>query len=147
MISSRKLLFPIIVILSTSLASASDDVTLFDSNGRAVAYIALDDEMTIYLWGGKPVAYLDSDSRGGFHVYGFNGNHLGWFIGGVIRDHRGDAACAIKEMFQSTQPEPFKSFKEFKPFKSFKEFAPFRPAFSSTFSNTTCQFLLASGGL
>ncbi len=35
--------------------------------------------LTIYLWGGKPVAYLSAESDDGFHVYGFNGKHLGWF--------------------------------------------------------------------
>ncbi|MDX2268663.1 MAG: hypothetical protein NW208_11195 [Bryobacter sp.] len=102
--------------------------------------------MTIYLWNGKPVAYLDSDKRnGGFSVYGFNGKHLGWLVQGIVRDHEGDAACAIKERMKSTDFEPFKSFKEFKPFKAFKEFAPPRPTFSKSFGSTTCSLLLAEG--
>ena len=52
-----------------------DEISLFNSEGKPVAYIA--EELTIYLWSGKPVAYLDEDSSGGFHVYGFNGKHLG----------------------------------------------------------------------
>jgi len=101
---------------------ADDEISLFSGSGDAVAYIALSDELTIYLWSGKPVAYLSEDSSGGYHVYGFNGKHLGWFVSGVVRDHRGDAACAVKEVMKSTNFESFKSFKEFKPFKAFKKF-------------------------
>jgi len=132
--------------LVTFSANAADDVSLFDGAGKAVAYIAVDDELTIYLWGGKPVSYLESDSNGGYQVYGFNGKHLGWFVKGVIWDHTGHATCAIKELLNNTQFEPFKSFKEFKPFKSFKEFSPFRPGFTESFGDTPCSLLLASGG-
>ncbi|MBB1465422.1 4-fold beta flower protein [Vibrio splendidus] len=125
---------------------AEDEVSLFSGSGDASAYIALSDEMTIYLWSGKPVAYLSTDDNGGYHVYGFNGKHLGWFINGVVRDHQGNAACATKELMKSTKFEPFKSFKEFKPFKAFQEFSPSRPGFSSSFGQTSCKFLMASGG-
>lgn len=137
----------VVALISCSIvAFADDEVTLFDGRGKAKAYIALSDEMTIYLWSGKPVAYLDRDSSGGFHVYGFNGKHLGWLVGGIVRDHEGNAACARKERLRSTEFEPFKSFKEFKPFKSFKEFAPFRPSFSRSWSDTPCHLVLAEGG-
>ena len=135
----------ILLISCSVLAHADDEVSLFSGSGDAVAYIALSDELTIYLWSGKPVAYLSEDSSGGYHVYGFNGKHLGWFVGGIIRDHKGDAACALKEAMNSTNFEPFKAFKQFKPFKAFKEFAPFRPSFSNSFGQIPCQFLLASG--
>ena len=110
-----------ILLSCATLARSDDEVTLFNGGGKAQAYIALGDEMTIYLWSGKPVTYLDRDSSGGFHLYGFNGKHLGWFVCGVARDHEGNAACAVKERLRSTEFEPFKAFKEFKPFKSFKE--------------------------
>ena len=135
----------ILLIMCSVSAHANDEITLFSGSGDAVAYIAVSDELTIYLWSGKPVAYLTEDSSGGFNVYGFNGKHLGWFIGGVVRDHKGDAACAIKEVMPSTKFESFKAFKQFKPFKAFKEFAPFRPYFSNSFGQIPCQFLLASG--
>lgn len=140
-------LFLLVVCFSIGTsADADDEVTLFDGRGKAVAYIAFEDDFTIYLWSGKPVAYLDRDSSGGFHVYGFNGEHLGWFVSGVVWDHEGNASCAVEEKMKSTEFEPFKSFKQFKPFKSFKKFAPFRPAFSKSFGDTPCRFLLAEGG-
>lgn len=125
-------------------AHADDEVSLFDGKGRPSAYIA--EDLTIYLWSGKPVAYLERDSGApGFHIYGFNGKHLGWFVGGVTRDHEGDGACAVKEVLRQTEFEPFRPFKEFKPFKSFKEFAPFRPFFSRQWSDTPCRFFLGEG--
>jgi len=121
-----------------------DEISLFNSEGKPVAYIA--EELTNYLWSGKPVAYLDEDSSGGFHVYGFNGKHLGWFVRGIIRDHQGHRVGGVKEVFlSSTQFEPFKSFKQFKPFKSFKEFAPFRPFFDNTWSDTSLRLFLFQG--
>jgi hypothetical protein len=133
--------------LSGQIAFAGDDeeIALFSASGKAEAYIALDDELTIYLWSGKPVAYLEKDSDGGYHVYGFNGKHLGWFARGVIWDGAGGGACATKEAMRSTQLEPFKGFKQFKPFKSFTQFAPFRPRFLDSFGDTPCRFLLAEG--
>lgn len=140
----RRLLLIFLCGLAT-LVQAEDEISLFSGSGDAVAYIALSDELTIYLWSGKPVAYLSEDSSGGYHVYGFNGKHLGWFVGSVVRDHKGDAACALKEAMNSTNFESFKAFKQFKPFKAFQEFSPFRPSFSSSFGQIPCQFLLASG--
>jgi len=139
-------LIGLVVVLAACLFSApfgvlaDEEVTLFDSRGKATAYIALDDELTIYLWSGKPVAYLKRDTAGGFHVYGFKGQHLGWFVAGVIRDHEGNAACAVKERFKSPPAEPFKAFKQFKPFKGFQEFAPFRPVFTTAWSDAPCRF-------
>jgi len=134
------------LVLLTRPASAQDEVSLFNGSGRAVAYVATDDELTIYLWGGKPVAYLSGDSDDEFQVYGFNGKHLGWFVRGVIWDHSGNAACALKEAIQTTQYESYKGFKQYKPYKGYKQFAPFRPAFSNSFGEIPCEFLLGAGG-
>lgn len=140
----KKFVYISFFILTISLF-ADDEVSLFSSQGEAVAYIDISDELTIYLWDGTPVAYLDEDISGGYNVYGFNGTHLGWFVNGVIRDHRGDASCAVKEVMKTTKFEPFKSFKSFKPFKSFKSFAPMRPFFSNSFGQISCKFLLMTG--
>jgi len=125
-------------------ASSEDEVSLFDSKRKPVAYVA--EDLTIYLWSGKPVAYLQKDSSGGVHVYGFNGKHLGWFVKGIVRDHKGKVAGGIKEVFSApTEFESFKSFKQFKPFKSFREFAPFRPFIANTWSDTSLKLFLLTG--
>jgi hypothetical protein len=145
---SRAVLFAAIILLIPVVGAAGDDdeITLFNGKGKAIAYIDMSDEMTIYMWNGKPASYLESDSDAkGFHIYGFNGKHLGWFVDGVARDHDGKAACAVKERMQSTEGEPFKSFKAFKPFKDFTQSAPSRPTFRNAFSVVTCSAFLMEG--
>ena len=143
-------ILPLVVLGGAFAANApaadNDEITLFNSKGKATAYIAMDKEMTIYMWNGKPAAYLKSD-RGtkGFHIFGFNGKHIGWFVEGIVRDHEGDAACAVKGRMKSTDFEPFKDFKEFTPFKAFTEFPPFRPFFSKSFGDVTCAAFLMEG--
>lgn len=115
--------------------------TLYDTNGNPIAYIAHSDDETIYLWDGKPVAYLCDDN-----IYGFNGNHLGWFEDGIVRDRDGYVVGFNKtaaNVFVAF--EPIKSFKEFKPFKSFKEFAPFKPFYSTSYSDVNLLDFLGEG--
>jgi len=59
--------------------------TLFTSRGEPVAYISDDPRKIIFLWDGRPVSYLY-----GYHVYGFTGRHLGWFLNGVVYDIDGN---------------------------------------------------------
>lgn len=134
----------LLLLLSTG-AFAQDEVSLFDGKGRAAAYIVTDDELTIYLWSGEPIAYLVRDSGSEFHIYGFNGKHLGWFVGGTVRDHEGDAACALKGAISNPQSEPLKSLKSLKSLKRLKELAPLRPLFSRQWGELPCKFLLKQG--
>lgn len=140
----KHLLF-FLVLLASQSAFAQDEISLFDGEGRASAYVVADGDLTIYLWTGEPVAYLVRDSGRDFHVYGFNGKHLGWFTGGVIRDHDGDAACAVKEVIQSPQLETLKGLKLLKSLKGLKELAPLRPLFSRQWGKLPCRFFLSQG--
>lgn len=131
---------------STAGSADSDgDISLFNSAGSAVAYVDTGDGMTIYLWGGQPVAYLDADGSGGYNVYGFNGEHLGWFINGVIWGHSGYAACATKERMTETRMEPLKGLQQLKPLKSLEQLAPLEPLLTNSFGDTSCKSLLESG--
>jgi hypothetical protein len=144
----RIAILAITIFLSVgSVATADDDeISLFNSKGKAIAYIVMDDEMTIYMWSGAPAAYLKTDTGAkGFHIYGFNGKHLGWSVDGVARNHDGDAACAVKERMQSAEREPYKAYKQYKPYKSYTEYAPYRPAFSKIFGDVTCSAFLMEG--
>ena len=143
-----KIIGLMVAMLAFSIATityADQEISLFNAEGRATAYIAVDDELTIYLWNGKPVAYLQPSNAGEFHVYGFNGSHLGWFLQGAIWYHDGSASCATREVMNYTQFEPFKGFKQFKPFRSFREFPPFMPSLSGSFGQQPCALLLMSG--
>lgn len=62
---------------------------------------------------------------------------------GVVRDHKGDASCAVKEVVKSTEYEPYKSYKQY---KGYTQYAPYRPYFSNSFGDTPCRFLLGEGG-
>ena len=62
------------------------EISLFDKNGSAVAYLADDYGRTIYLWEGQQIAYLFNERL----IYGVNGKHLGWFIDAVIFNPHGE---------------------------------------------------------
>lgn len=129
--------------LLCSIGLSAQEISLFNSDGDAVAYIA--DDMTIYLWGGDPVAYLNRSS-GTWHVYGFNGSHLGWYEDGIIYNHRGDAVGAQENATSMiTSIEGIKSIKSIKPIKSVKEMAPMKPMFSSSWSRTPLVIFLRAG--
>ena len=58
--------------------------TLYNANGEPVAYISDAPTKAIYLWDGHAVAYLYD-----YHVYGYNGLHLGWFLDNIVYDSEG----------------------------------------------------------
>jgi len=62
------------------------EITLYNQNGEAVAYITDDYNQTIYLLDGHSVAYLYED----MHIYGINGHHLGWFVDDIVFDNKGE---------------------------------------------------------
>jgi hypothetical protein len=124
----------------------AQEITLFDSDGVARAYIDTDDDdLTVYLWAGTPVAYLVPDG-GDFSIYGFNGKHLGWFEDGIVRDHEGYALGFIKgAVNMHTKYEPYKGYKKHKPYKSYKEYAPYKPYYKPKFSNIPLSLFLKRG--
>lgn len=123
--------------------SSTDEISLYDKSGNAKAYIA--DDLTIYLWGGDPVAYLfQSDNE--WHVYGFNGTHLGWYSNGIIYDNSGYATGAQSDALSTpTSIEPIKGIKGIKPIKSIRQIAPIKPIFSNSWSNTPLIIFLRAG--
>jgi len=133
-----------IVMVTNTLKAQNEEISIYSSQGKAIAYIETED-MTIYLWGGKPVAYLTNDSEK-FNIYGFNGKHLGWFVKGIMRDHDGDVTGFIKDAVNiPIEYEPYKGYKQYKPYKSYKEYAPYMPYLSNSFSKTPLSLFLAQG--
>ncbi len=117
------------------------EASLYDKNGRPVAYITDDNSRTIYLWGGRPVAYLYGE-----HVYGFNGRHLGWFVDGVIFGRDGRMLSAIRAKFPGgTSGEPGKGGRQGTPGKAGMQGAPGRPGLSMRFSETPFLDVLSLG--
>lgn len=116
------------------------EITLFNKNGKPVAYIASDGE-TIYLWDGRPVAYLVDDK-----VYGWHGRQLGWFQNGTVFDIYGLRAGFIKSKSPiATEVEPLKAQKRLKPSRGEKQTRVIKPVLCYGYSNRTLEDLLEKG--
>ncbi len=117
------------------------EITLFDSTGSAIAYIADDAEQTIYLWHGEAVAYLSQAL-----VYGFNGKHLGWFDLGILRDKRGSPVGFTRNTCpHPTKAEPAKHVKKVKKVKTVRSVASTRVANTTVPSTLSLNEFLQSG--
>ena len=146
MMKSKLRIFSIVFaglnLFSLSLFGGND-ISIYDKNGNAKAYIA--DDLTIYLWGGDPVAYL-YNSAGDWHIFGFNGRHLGWYDEGIIYDPNGYAIGAQKDaVIMITSIETIKGIKGIKPIKSIREIPPIKPILSMSWGNTPLIVFLKSG--
>ena len=139
----KKLFFSIFILTGTIMFA--QEISLFDYDGNATAYISADSQNTIYLWNGTPAAYI-YNTGGDYHIYGFNGQHLGWFENGIVRDSNGYAVGATKNAyFGVTRVEPVKSVKQVKPVVSVRRVAPVKPVFSMSWSRTPLGVMLTSG--
>ncbi len=110
-------------------------MTLYDSNGRAVAYS--DDGETIYLYSGYPVAYLF-----GKMVYAFSGNQLGTMNNGWIRDNRGLCVFFTEDAIGGPirprkQIKPIKGIKRIKPIKGIRHIPRIKPVDQNRWSNSS----------
>ncbi len=141
-----KIFTTVIALVFGSQIALAEEITLFNSDGEAIAYIDTEDEdLTIYMWNGTPVAYLDPDGDA-FNIYGFNGKHLGWYENGIVRDHEGYAVGFIEGATNVyTKYEPYKSYKQYKPYKAYKEYAPYKPYYKNQFSNEPLSLFLMKG--
>lgn len=116
------------------------EISLYNKNGKPVAYISGDGE-TIFLWDGRPVAYLQEDK-----VYGWNGRQLGWFVNGTIFDIYGLRAGFIKTRSPiPTDAEPVKSLQQVKPAKQERQAPVARPIMIYGYSNKSLEELLEAG--
>ena len=117
------------------------EISLFDQKGNAVAYIASDGEGTVYLWNGEAVAYLVQEK-----VYGFNGEHMGWFDKGVMRDLKGARVGFVKSACPVTpKTERTKSTKKTKKTKMTKRTARTRPTNKNANSALPLDIFLQGG--
>src|SRR5258708_30717761 len=80
-------------------------IDLWDSHGRAVAYID-DDKQSIFMRDGTPVAWLSENV-----VYTYRGKLLGWMWEGWIFGR--DGKCVLfTERSQPGAPKPFRQIPE-----------------------------------
>lgn len=114
-----KAIFCSVLLLGLSaLNLKAQEVTLFDREGKAIAYIDYDEEATIFLWKGKRAAFLEAEGDD-ICVFGFNGKLLGWYEEGVVYDKKGYAVG------KRSRPGGFSLGIE--PIKGIQEIAPIRP--------------------
>lgn len=111
------------------------EVTIFDKNGKAIAYISADNENAIYLWDGNAVCYLDGEK-----IYGWKGRHIGWFVNEIIYDTNGLKIGFTKQTCPViTNVEPVKYVKYVKYIK----FTPYvKPVFSTSISQQNLREFL-----
>jgi hypothetical protein len=114
--------------------------TLYDIDGNPIAYLDTDDGNTIYLWNGIPVDYIEQDGA----IYGFNGQHIGWYLSGYIYDNKGYiVGFNRKSARKLVKLSPLKSLKHLKPLKSLRQFRHFKPILRNVYSSLyLSQFLI-----
>src|SRR4051812_3809155 len=88
----RKKIACIVILLALSIVTNAQQVSLFDKNGEATAYIDYDKEAAIFLWDGTPVAFL---VKGG--IMGVNRKFLGWYDNGIVCDMKGNIVGCMKD--------------------------------------------------
>jgi len=130
-----------VILLFTCSSVQAKEISLYNDDGEAVAYIDTDDDMTIYAWKGEPQAYLD-----GLNIYGFNGDHLGWLKNGIIRDHKGYAVGFIEGGVNIlTKLEKLKGLKKLQPLKSLQKLEPLQPLDKSEWGRLPLEIFLSLG--
>ncbi|MBP7510222.1 MAG: hypothetical protein KA807_20595 [Prolixibacteraceae bacterium] len=140
----KNLLFLALMILSVSSLSAQQ-ISLFDSDGEARAYIDYDEDATIFLWDGTPVAFVEKDGND-LCVFGFNGSFLGWYEDGIIYDKNGYAVGARKgAVNMMTKMERMKGMQKMTPMRPMTPMTPMQPMWKSSWSNTSLTEFLYYG--
>lgn len=140
----KKLLFLTLTILIVSTLSAQQ-ISLYDNNGEARAYINYDEDATIFMWDGTPVAFVEKDGRD-LCVFGFNGSFLGWYEDGIIYDKKGYAVGARKgAVSMITKIERIKGIQKITPIRPITPITPIQPIWKSSWSNTSLTEFLYYG--
>lgn len=140
-----KIHFTILALIIFVAEAKSQQVSLFDSQGEARAYIDFEEDGTIFLWDGSPVAFLEID-RGEVSVIGFNGSFLGWYEDEIIYDKNGYAVGARKGSINMvTKIEKIKSMKKMTPIRPISPITPIKPMWKNSWSSTSLAEFLFFG--
>ena len=140
-------IYVFLLIAFNPIKAKSQQESLFNSDGYAIAYIDYGECNTIYLYDGTPVAFVQNDGCN-FCVYGFNGLFIGWLTDGIIFDRQG-YPLAVKRgvAMMRLQKEPIKETKKEKPeIMHIKLVCPsILPEFKDSWSILNFKMILLSG--
>ena len=140
-----KTILSILTIACLTLAVSAQQISLFDSEGEARAFIDYDKNATIFMWDGTPVAFLNNNGRD-LCVIGFNGNFLGWYIDGILCDKNGSAVGARKgAVSMITKIERIKGIQKITPIRPIIPISPIKPILRNNWSNTSLTEFLFFG--
>jgi hypothetical protein len=140
----KRLFFLFVMILTISTLSAQQ-ISIYNSNGEAKAYIDYNKEATIFMWDGTPVAFIEKDGND-LCVFGFNGSFLGWYEDGIMYDKKGFAVGARKGAVNMiTKIEKIKGIQKITPIRPITPITPIQPIWKSSWSNTPLTEFLYYG--
>jgi hypothetical protein len=137
--------FALLIFLSFQKVTSAQQISLYDNNGEARAYIDFDEEATIFFWDGTPAAFLEQDGRD-ICVIGFNGNFMGWYEDGIIYDKKGYAVGAREGAINMmTKMERMKGMQKMTPMRPMTPMSPMQPMWKSSWSSTSLTEFLYFG--
>ncbi len=141
----KKIIFTFLAIMSLTICASAQQISLYDSEGEAQAYIDYDEEATIFLWDGTLTAFLEKDGDD-ICVFGFNGNFLGWYEKGIIYNKNGYAVGAKEGAVNMiTRVERIKSIQQITPIRPITPITPIQPILKSSWSKTSLTDFLYFG--
>ena len=140
-----KLLFALFLFSTSSGSLLSQELTLYDRQGEAIAYVDFHEDATIFLWDGTPVAFLEEggQERG---VFGFNATFLGWYEDGVVYDKEGYMVGASEnELAVMPKLEPIKGLPQLVPIQPITPLPPLQPLLKMSWSSLSLLEFLSDG--
>jgi hypothetical protein len=135
----------LLTFFSLSFFTYGQEISLYDGNGEARAYIDFNEDATIFLWDGTPVAFIEND-HDDLCVYGFNGRFLGWYEKGIIYDKQGYVIGAKKGAINMIfRIERIKGIQGITPIKPITSITPIKPFWRNSWSSNSLTELLYFG--
>ena len=115
----------------------AQQVSLYNEEGEAIAYIDYGEEASIFLFDGTPVAFLEKDGDE-IHIWGFNRSFLGWYEDGKLYDEEGEIVGGREDAIAgSVDAEPWKGMQSITPIRPITSIiTPRQPTFRNTWSDT-----------
>ena len=141
----KKIFFTFLTMVLFLSVGNAQQVSLYDSDGEAIAYIDFGEDATIFMWDGTPVAFMEKEGSD-VCVFGFNGSFMGWFDDGIIYDKKGYAVGAKKGATNMiTRIERIKGIQRIIPIRPITPITPVQPIFKSSWSSISLSEFLYFG--